>query len=335
MVRISSFFGLLLGLTLVACAPARITYSDKVQLLPDGSAHKKLTELLKILPSKKEDEADRLFLTWINWLDDHNLPLSDDQGLTFVYYDFPGTATKVELEANFMDGRSVPLTKAAGTKLYYRVFKVPKPEKVLYDYKVNSVSGETKLTDPFNVLANPGLPPQSRTMDWTQTTGHRNYISSVAHPDLKGQNLVLYLPPFYEKNLARSFPVAYLVGLPDGDWEAAVEQKIQSKEMLPLIMVFLDIKETDRPGLESTLLANVKPWVERHYRTLSDRDNTLLVGWDQAARAASDLKSAHPDIFGKLWTLSAKNEPQFNDQLWSTRGAEMLKTFFPSVEYQP
>lgn len=325
----------ILGLFLFSCAPARTFFSDRVQLLPDTTAHKKLTELLKILPKKKDAEADELFLTWIKWLDNLNLPLADDQTLTFVYYDFPGTAARVDLEANFMDGKSVALTRAPGTRLYYKVFKVPKPEKILYDFKVSSPAGEVKLTDPFNVFALPGNPPQSRTLDWTLTTGQRNYISSTANPDLKGQNIILYLPPFYERNLARSYPVIYLVGLPEGAWESAVEQKIQSKEIQPVIMVYIDQKEPDRAGLESTLISNIKPWVERHYRTLSDKDNTMLVGWDQAAKPAADLKSAHPDVFGKLWIDSPKNDPQFTDQLWLTKGADMVKSFFPAAEFQP
>lgn len=49
---------------------------------------------------------------------------------------------------------------------------------------------------------------------------------------------------------------------------------------------------------------HLKPWIDRNYRTLSDRDNTHVVGSSHGGLAAFHVAMVNPNVFGSAFCLS-------------------------------
>ncbi len=110
----------------------------------------------------------------------------------------------------------------------------------------------------------------------------------------KNRRMHIYTPPGYEKD-SRSYPVFYLLhGAGDSDdaWSTAgragfiLDNLISSGQAKPMIVVMPDGHTSRRgaPGaadaapFEEEFNRDIKPYVENHYRALTDRANTAIAG---------------------------------------------------------
>jgi len=183
------------------------------------------------------------------------------------------------------------------------------------------------------------------------------------HPAIQSEflsdprNLVVYLPPGYDLDTNRRYPVLYLhdgqnlfggptwsrslgagprpvlpSGLPDGqtafvpgqDWHVndTADELIRNGVIEPLIIV--GVYNTGRHRIDEytptrdrrqgaggdaalygrMLTRELKPFIDRTYRTLPDPANTGLGGSSLGGLATLYLGVLHPDVFGKLAVLS-------------------------------
>ena len=149
------------------------------------------------------------------------------------------------------------------------------------------------------------------------------------------RNLVVYVPPGYEQDTARRYPVLYLhdgqnlfegatAFVPGQDWHVneTADELIKAGVIEPLIIVGIyntgkrRIDEytptRDRrhraggdAGLYGRMLTKeLKPFIDRQYRTLVDPANTGLGGSSLGGLATLYLGLHHPNVFGKLAVLS-------------------------------
>jgi predicted alpha/beta superfamily hydrolase len=166
----------------------------------------------------------------------------------------------------------------------------------------------------------------------TDLRKHRRFQSAFV-PDPR--DLVVYLPPGYDADPTRRYPVLYLhdgqnlfeaatAFVPGQDWRVneTAEALITAGVIEPLIIVgiyntgkrriYEYTPTRDRrhgaggaAGLYGRMLTQeLKPFIDRTYRTLPDAANTGLGGSSLGGLLTLYLGLQHPDIFGKLAVLS-------------------------------
>ncbi len=168
--------------------------------------------------------------------------------------------------------------------------------------------------------------PRPSTANGAATTaaGQRVVVLNVpdpAHGVPAGSNYVV-LPPGYDKDTARRYPVVYLIhGYPFGgprDWLTSGDAPgtllalQQAGVIEPMIVVSVDltagVPSTDwecldvpnGPQLETYLTATVVPAVDHHYRTLADRGHRALGGMSGGGFGALNIGLHHVDEFATL-----------------------------------
>ena len=130
------------------------------------------------------------------------------------------------------------------------------------------------------------------------------------------------LPPSYEKDKRRRYPVVYalhgfFIGAEQWTHEIHVPQTIEgafaqgSKEM---IVVLPDSKTIYNGSMysssattgdfENYVARDVVAYVDAHYRTIPDRQSRGLVGHSMGGYGASRIGMKHPDVFGALYIMS-------------------------------
>ena len=147
------------------------------------------------------------------------------------------------------------------------------------------------------------------------------------------RDLIVYTPPGYDDEYLRHFPVLYLhdgQNLFDGatsfilgqDWHVGqtADLQIQSGAVEPLIIVGMyntkarirEYTPTHVPKLgggradryAKFLMEEVKPFIDREYRTLSDPRQTGIGGSSLGGLVSLYLGLKHSNVFGKIAALS-------------------------------
>ena len=132
--HIPTLLALAAFLLLTACGPGQPTYLDRVRPLLADRIHPAVQEVIPLLLKADPKTADNLMRTWHEYIGDQPLPLRKDNAMTFVYYDFTRTLDKVFLEASFAPGKKELLTRVENTPLFYRIYEVPKPDRIHYRF---------------------------------------------------------------------------------------------------------------------------------------------------------------------------------------------------------
>jgi predicted alpha/beta superfamily hydrolase len=143
----------------------------------------------------------------------------------------------------------------------------------------------------------------------------------------------VYLPPMYDPEPERRFPVLYMLdgqNVFDGatayvagkEWEAdeTAERLTEEGRIEPLIIVAVDnggAKRADeytptRVGdgggevdrFARMLIEELKPWVDETFRTRSGREDTGIAGSSDGALASLWIGLTHRDVFGRIAALS-------------------------------
>jgi predicted alpha/beta superfamily hydrolase len=196
----------------------------------------------------------------------------------------------------------------------------PQPEPQSCDDAAESLLAESRGSDLV-----PGDPPHPRLRL------HRCFRSRHL-PD--SRDLIVYLPPGYEEDRERTYPVLYMQ---DGQnlfdpntsfirgrtWEMReqADEVIEAGEVEPLVIVGIyntgDRRlaeytherdwqrgggEADRYGL--LLIEDLMPWIAARYRVRSDRASTGLGGSSLGGLVTLYLGLRHAHHFGKLAVMS-------------------------------
>ncbi|UTR16851.1 alpha/beta hydrolase-fold protein [Salipaludibacillus sp. LMS25] len=159
---------------------------------------------------------------------------------------------------------------------------------------------------------------------------NENFYSTVLENSRK---IVIYLPRSYEKVLNKRFPTVYIhagqrifdpIKENEESWKVhkVADKLIKEKKIEEVIIIGIAHKRiTDTnefchfispdkhvrcSGLlyEKFIINELKPYIDSHYRTLPDCDNTALIGSSAGGLSTYHIGFRNPDIFGKIGLMS-------------------------------
>jgi predicted alpha/beta superfamily hydrolase len=161
---------------------------------------------------------------------------------------------------------------------------------------------------------------------------HKNFHSKFLPSD---RDVLVYLPPGYEANKKRRYPVLYLhdgQNLFDGatsfikgaEWQVdeTAQKLIKARAIAPVIIVgiyntgsarvdeYTPTRDTShqmggKADLYGRMLVEeLKPFIDTEYRTLTDPNNTGLGGSSLGALLSLHLALKYPETFGRVAVVS-------------------------------
>lgn len=159
----------------------------------------------------------------------------------------------------------------------------------------------------------------------------KKWHSSALNND---RNLIVFLPPGYDKNASQRYPVLYLQ---DGqnlmdeatsyqgiEWgiDEAAQRLMSAGQIEPAIIVGIynagefrgneftppfagaDKAKAQGDAYARMVVEEVKPFVDSHFRTKPDRASTIIGGGSMGGLIALYTAKTHPDTFGQVIALS-------------------------------
>ena len=182
---------------------------------------------------------------------------------------------------------------------------------------------KTGQTLGSNLLDIPGNPPR---FDEIQNVRHGTlHIRAYTSTPLKqARHLYVYVPPQYDSEPARRFPVLYLrhgSGDDESTWSlegragVILENLIAQGKAVPALIVMTN-GDTDRTWsggsspeamalLSRELLEDVIPLIEKNYRVIATRENRAIAGLSMGGGQAFTIGLKNPDRFAWVGEFSS------------------------------
>ncbi len=137
----------------------------------------------------------------------------------------------------------------------------------------------------------------------------KNNLTSLLLPD--PLDFRVYLPPCYDEDTSRSYPVLYLIhgqSYTDSQWDdlgvpETADQMISSGEVGPFIVIMPRDRVWTEPNQDNfgqAVIESLVPWVDEHYRTIPDRAHRAIGGLSRGAAWAANLAFSHWELFGAV-----------------------------------
>lgn len=184
---------------------------------------------------------------------------------------------------------------------------------------------------------------------------HGTALEGNLEGDAVDRDVIVFLPPSYNKEKHRRYPVVYAlhgysIGAEQWTHEIHVPQTIEgafaqgAKEM---IVVLPDSKTVHNGSMYSSsattgdfekfISHDVVAYIDAHYRTIPNRTARGLVGHSMGGYGATRIGMKHPDVFGSLYImspccLSARPAGPVNPEL--EKALESVKTPEDSAKLQ-
>jgi enterochelin esterase-like enzyme len=170
--------------------------------------------------------------------------------------------------------------------------------------------------------------PGAKFSEYNDGIPHGAIASVMYHSDATGalRRMHIYAPPGYEKNDA-SYPVLYLLHGATGsddDWGTAgragaiLDNLIAAGKAVPMTVVMPaghitrefhfganTTKSIGHDGFNQDLMGSVIPYVDSHYRTLSDRDHRALAGLSMGGVQTLNISLANSKSFAYVGVFSS------------------------------
>jgi S-formylglutathione hydrolase FrmB len=151
---------------------------------------------------------------------------------------------------------------------------------------------------------------------------HGTALEGNLEGDAVDRDVIVFLPPSYQKEKQRRYPVVYAlhgysIGAEQWTGEIHVPQTIEgafaqgAKEM---IVVLPDSKTKHNGSMYSSSVTtgdfekfiahDVVAYIDAHYRTIPERTSRGLVGHSMGGYGATRIGMKHSDVFGSLYIMS-------------------------------
>jgi enterochelin esterase-like enzyme len=140
--------------------------------------------------------------------------------------------------------------------------------------------------------------------------------------DAVDRDVIVFLPPSYEKDKKRRYPVVYAlhgysIGAEQWTHEIHVPQTVEgafAQGAQEMIVVLPDSKTIYNGSMYSSSVTtgdfekfiwhDVVGYIDAHYRTIPKRESRGLAGHSMGGYGASRIGMKHPDLFGALYIMS-------------------------------
>jgi S-formylglutathione hydrolase FrmB len=151
---------------------------------------------------------------------------------------------------------------------------------------------------------------------------HGTALEANLEGDAVDRDVIVFLPPSYEKDKQRRFPVVYAlhgysIGAEQWTHEIRAPQTIEgafAQGSRELIVVLPDSKTVHNGSMYSSSVTSgdfemfiahdVVSYIDAHYRTIANRESRGLVGHSMGGYGASRIGMKHSDVFGSLYIMS-------------------------------
>jgi enterochelin esterase-like enzyme len=151
---------------------------------------------------------------------------------------------------------------------------------------------------------------------------HGQALEGNLEGDAVDRDAIVFLPPSYNSNRTRRYPVVYAlhgysIGAEQWTQEIHVPQTIEAafaQGAHEMIVVLPDSKTVHNGSMYSTSVTtgdfesyvahDVVAYIDAHYRTIATRDNRGLVGHSMGGYGAARIGMKHADVFGSLYIMS-------------------------------
>ena len=151
---------------------------------------------------------------------------------------------------------------------------------------------------------------------------HGSALEGNLEGDAVDRDVIVFLPPSYEKEKHRRYPVVYamhgfFIGAEQWTHEIHVPQTIEGAFALgakEMIVVLPDSKTIYNGSMYSSSMTtgdferfiahDVVAYIDAHYRTIPERTSRGLAGHSMGGYGASRIGMKHSDVFGALYIMS-------------------------------
>jgi enterochelin esterase-like enzyme len=216
-----------------------------------------------------------------------------------------------------------------------------RPGVYRYTFSVDGV----QTTDPRNPVTSETLTsvrslyevPGARWEEYLPDVPHGS-MASVWYPSpvVGGlRRLHVYTPPGYEHD-RQSYPVLYLLhggGDSDDSWPtigragAILDNLIAAHKASPMIVVMpaghisrdfqlrTGMNTMGHDDFNRDMTESIIPYVDRHYRTIADREHRALAGLSMGGLQTLTLSLTHSDLFSSIGMFSSGWFPSMREQV--------------------
>jgi enterochelin esterase-like enzyme len=168
----------------------------------------------------------------------------------------------------------------------------------------------------------PDVVPGAKAVTVEHIKIHGTALEGNLEGDAVDRDVIVFLPPSYQKDKKRRYPVVYAlhgysIGAEQWTHEIHVPQTIEgafAKGSQEVIVVLPDSKTIYNGSMYSSsvttgdfekfIYRDVVTYIDAHYRTIADRQSRGLVGHSMGGYGASRIGMKHPDVFGALYIMS-------------------------------
>jgi endo-1,4-beta-xylanase len=202
--------------------------------------------------------------------------------------------------------------------------------------------------NPDKKPAEPPTKYQYGPMDWadpdstgTEFLKYKTFRSKTINRDV---SYMVYLPPDYETQTARRYPVLYYLhasgGTPKRDGAEIAkrfDKAIRSGRVDPLILVcpnglrgatmYCDTRDGEYP-VETVIVKDLIPYIDATYRTLAAREGRALDGFSMGGFGAAHFGFKFPAVFG---VVSIQAPPLLGPELKQPLPARAWSKLFPTA----
>ncbi|MBO3753903.1 MAG: prolyl oligopeptidase family serine peptidase [Candidatus Brockarchaeota archaeon] len=148
-------------------------------------------------------------------------------------------------------------------------------------------------------------------------TRYRLYPTPARGSNTQGSYLI-YLPPSYEQNISKHFPVIYWLhagfeSARQGAWavqkyDAAIKAKVMPEVIIVLPQALpvgwhVDSKDGKLP-IEQVIIKNLIPHIDATYRTIARKEGRGIEGHSMGGFGALHLGLKHPNLFGAISAIA-------------------------------
>lgn len=169
----------------------------------------------------------------------------------------------------------------------------------------------------------PPVVPGAKAVTVEHIKIHGKALEGNLEGDPVDRDAIVFLPPSYNKNKHRRYPVVYAlhgysIGAEQWTHEIHVPQTIEgafAKGAKEMIVVLPDSKTVYGGSMYSSSVTtgdferfishDVVAYIDAHYRTIPERASRGLVGHSMGGYGAVRIGMKHPDVFGSLYVMSA------------------------------